>query len=430
MATLATRAWITRLAIAIAAIALNTLLSTLVLAGRLNCPVPLPPLLLNLAVNTGILILLGYWIQHTQGNQQHTQALFQKSMDDLELRVAERTAELLKVNESLQHELAERKHTQAALQISQARLAGILDIADSAIISIDCQQHITLFNQGAEKIFGYTAAEVLGQPLDILLPDQATQIHRQHIQNFAESPIQSYRIGDRREISGRRKDGSEFPAEASISKLNLGQEILFTVFLQDITERKQIDRLKDEFVSMVSHELRTPLTSIHGSLGMLASGLLKADSDQGQRLLHIATDSTDRLVRLVNDILDIERIKSGRVKLDKTLCNVSDLITAASDIVQPLADTAGVTLSLSSLPIHVWADRDRIVQTLTNLLSNAIKFSQCGSVVELRVEIGNGEWGVGSGKVIQNSKFKTPLPPLLHPRSRTRHSRKPARVNF
>ncbi|MGC8711842.1 MAG: sensor histidine kinase [Leptodesmis sp.] len=406
----------TRFAIALSGIVLNTLLANLFLVRWLNCSIPVPLTLLNLSINIGILILLFYLIQHTQGNHQHTQALLQKSMDDLELRVAERTAELLKVNESLQHELEERKHTQEALQISQARFAGILDIADSAIISIDTQQRITLFNQGAEKIFGYATSEVLGQPLDILLPAQATQIYHQHIQTFAEPAIQSYRIGDRCEISGRRKDGSEFPAEASISKLVLGKEILFTVFLQDITERKQIDRMKDELVSMVSHELRTPLTSIQGSLGMLASGLLKADSEQGKRMLHIATESTDRLVRLINDILDIERIKSGRVKMEKELCNVNDLITTAVDIVQPLANTAGVTLSVASLPIQVWADRDRIVQTLTNLLSNAIKFSERGSAVWLKAELGIGEQSLEGREVDESisegvDESVKPLPP-------------------
>lgn len=416
MKTLAARMLMTRFAIALSGIVLNTLLANLFLVRWLNCSIPVPLTLLNLSINIGILILLFYLIQHTQGNHQHTQALLQKSMDDLELRVAERTAELLKVNESLQHELEERKHTQEALQISQARFAGILDIADSAIISIDTQQRITLFNQGAEKIFGYATSEVLGQPLDILLPAQATQIYHQHIQTFAEPAIQSYRIGDRCEISGRRKDGSEFPAEASISKLVLGKEILFTVFLQDITERKQIDRMKDEFVSMVSHELRTPLTSIQGSLGMLASGLLKADSEQGKRMLHIATESTDRLVRLINDILDIERIKSGRVKMEKELCNVNDLITTAVDIVQPLANTAGVTLSVASLPIQVWADRDRIVQTLTNLLSNAIKFSERGSAVWLKAELGIGEQGLEGREVDESisegvDESVKPLPP-------------------
>jgi PAS domain S-box-containing protein len=318
--------------------------------------------------------------------RKQAEVALQIEKNNLELRVAERTAELLQVNKRLQSELEERKRIQEALQISQARFAGILDIAEDAIISIDRNQHITLFNQGAEKIFGYSADEVSGQPLGILLPLRSVQAHWQHVDEFGQSTVKSRRMGERREIFGRRKDGSEFPAEASISKLNLDREVAFTVFLQDITDRKQIDRMKDEFVSVVSHELRTPLTSIHGSLGMLASGLLKADSEQGKRMLHIAVDSTDRLVRLINDILDIERIESGKVSMEKQCCNVDDLVTEAINVVQGLADKVEVTLAVSSLSIHFCADPDRIVQTLTNLLSNAIKFSTAGKTVWLTVQ--------------------------------------------
>ncbi|ACC83120.1 response regulator [Nostoc punctiforme] len=306
-----------------------------------------------------------------------------RAINELELRVAERTAELISVNQQLQSQLDERQQTQEELRFSQARFARILDIADDAIISINGFHNITLFNQGAEKIFGYCAQEVIGQGLDLLLPQRFFQAHRQHVADFGQSPNVARRMGERREIYGRRKDGSEFPAEASISKIDMGDEIFYTVILRDVTERKQIERMKDEFVSVVSHELRTPLTSIYGSLGMLASGLLPTDSEQGKRLLQIAADSTERLVRLINDILDIERIESGKAKMEAEICNIVDLITQAVNVIQPLADKAGVTLSISALSGQVLADCDRIVQTLTNLLSNAIKFSSAGSTVWL-----------------------------------------------
>ncbi len=304
-----------------------------------------------------------------------------RAINELELRVAERTAELISVNQQLQSQLDERQQTQEELRFSQARFARILDIADDAIISINGFQRITLFNQGAEKIFGYSAQEVIGKGLDLLLPQRFFQMHRQHVVDFGQSPNVARRMGERREIYGRRKDGTEFPAEASISKIDMGEEIFYTVILRDITERKQIERMKDEFVSVVSHELRTPLTSIHGSLGMLASGLLATDSEQGKRLLQIATDSSERLVRLINDILDIERIESGKTKMEPAICNVVDLITQAVNVIQPLADKAGVKVSISALSGQVLADSDRIVQTLTNLLSNAIKFSSPESTV-------------------------------------------------
>nr|WP_292740425.1 response regulator [Nostoc sp. JL31] len=309
-----------------------------------------------------------------------------QAINELELRVAERTAELIRVNQQLQSQLDERQRTQGELRFSQARFARILDIADDAIISINGFQSITLFNQGAEKIFGYSAQEVIGHSLDLLLPQRFFQAHRQHVVDFGQSPNVARRMGERREIYGRRKDGTEFPAEASISKIEMAEEIFYTVILRDITERKQIERMKDEFVSVVSHELRTPLTSIHGSLGMLASGLLPTDSEQGKRLLQIATDSSERLVRLINDILDIERIESGKAKMEPEICNIVDLIVQAVNVMQPLADKAGVKVSVSALSVQVLADCDRIVQTLTNLVSNAIKFSSPGSTVWLEAQ--------------------------------------------
>lgn len=319
----------------------------------------------------------------TTAAQQRQEQALRKTKDETELRVAERTAEVVSVNRRLQLELEERKRIESALRVSQARFAGILEIADDAIISVDQTQCITLFNQGAEKIFGYTAREALGQPLDILLPIQAVLGHRQHVQDFGKSASPARRMGERGVIYGRRKNGEEFPAEASISKLEMGDDRVYTVILRDVSDREMVERMKDEFISVVSHELRTPLTSIHGSLRMLASGLLNAEPGTSQRLLQIAVESTDRLVRLINDVLDIERIESGKVRMELSPCNSTDVINQAVNIMQPIADKAGITLSVSTVSVELQADGDRVIQTLTNLLSNAIKFSLPGNTVWL-----------------------------------------------
>lgn len=151
--------------------------------------------------------------------------------------VEERTTELQQANEQLRREILERQHTEAALRLSQGRLAGILDSADDAIISIDETHRIQLFNQGAEKIFGYSAVEVMGEPLDLLLPENLRQKHRQYIENFRDTSEVSRTMGTRSQVFGRRKDGSQFPAEASISKLEVSSERRFTVILRDITSR-------------------------------------------------------------------------------------------------------------------------------------------------------------------------------------------------
>ncbi|MGB3651416.1 MAG: response regulator [Rivularia sp. (in: cyanobacteria)] len=306
-----------------------------------------------------------------------TETTLREKSEELESRVAERTAELVKMNECLQLELLER-------QRAQAQFTGIVEIASDAIICIDSNQCITLFNQGAETIFGYSAIEALGKHLDLLLPERSVEVSRHHVADFGNSQAKSRKMGERREIYGRRKDGNDFPAEASISKLKLGNKMVYTVYLQDVSHRKQIERMKNDFVSVVSHELRTPLTSIHGSLGMLATDLIPLGSEDSKRLVQIATDSTERLVRLINDILDIERIESGKITMSKQICEVTELITQAVNVVQPLADKAQVKLLVENFSLQVRVDADRIIQILTNLLSNAIRFSEPGDTVSLK----------------------------------------------
>jgi formate hydrogenlyase transcriptional activator len=139
-------------------------------------------------------------------------------------------------------DIEELKRAEEAVRGAKARLEGVLEIAQDAIISVGSNQTIILFNQGAEKIFGYTQAEILGKPLDLLLPKRFADLHRKHIEEFARSPDVARTMGQRQEVSGRRKDGSEFPAEASISKLDLNGEVVFTAILRDITERKRTEQ--------------------------------------------------------------------------------------------------------------------------------------------------------------------------------------------
>jgi signal transduction histidine kinase len=161
--------------------------------------------------------------------------------------------------------------------------------------------------------------------------------------------------------------------------------------LVDISRQREMERLKNEFTSVVSHELRTPLTSIRGSLGLMAGGALGEMPPQAQRMLDIAVRNTDRLIRLINDILDLERIESGEVALALRSCVAGDVVAEAVRGLEGMARDAGVRVEAAGSAIAVTADPDRLVQTLTNLIGNAIKFSAPGTRVRASVEGADGE---------------------------------------
>jgi PAS domain S-box-containing protein len=571
----------------------------------------------------------------------------QQYQNQLEQLVEARTAELTETNQKLQQEIEARSILAEALLASEARLSGILDHAHDAIISVDENQHIILFNQGAERIFGYGAEDVLHQPLDILLPQAAVEIHHQHICRFGQNSQTACKMRGRRSVLGRRQDGTEFPAEASISLLQFGNQTVYTAILQDIsdrvaaqqereqaeralrdsqrryatitqvapvgifhtdadgncsyvnerwceiagmtaeqangqgwvnaiypndrpavfqawveaiqnhtlfqleyrfqrpdgkitwvmgqavaerdetgniqgfvgsitniharkqaeaiireaerrwrsllenvrlsvvglngqgqveyvnpffleltgytrpellgrnwfetfvratdrlqfnqhfqqilqqdlhnyyqniiltkqgeekiiawnntrlqstdgkiigtmsigediTERYAIERMKNEFISVVSHELRTPLTAIHGAIDLLSTGLVDPATDRGKQVLKIAAESTDRLVRLVNDILELERLESGKINLIKQWVDAIDLLWQAKNQMQVMANRAGIRLEIIEQELEFEADSHRLLQVLINLVSNAIKFSPRGSTIMMSVAL-------------------------------------------
>jgi signal transduction histidine kinase len=145
--------------------------------------------------------------------------------------------------------------------------------------------------------------------------------------------------------------------------------------IEDITKQQAIEQLKRDFISIVSHEIRTPLTAIHGSLGLLAHGLYNNRPDKMQQMLQIAASQTDRLVRLVNDILSLERLESGQVVMPKQICEVAPLMQQAVETMQAMAEQKHIKLRLIPLNAKVWGNSDAVIQTLMNLISNAIKFS-------------------------------------------------------
>jgi len=187
-----------------------------------------------------------------------------------------------------------------------------------------------------------------------------------------------------------RTDGSPLPTEYFFTPiLDHGRFSGSVLSFRDISQRYALDRLKDEFISTVSHELRTPLTSIRGALGLLSSGILGELNEKAANLLRIATSNSDRLVRLINDILDLERIQSGRAPIAFRPIQLSQVVHQAIDGMQPVAEAAGVQLIHDTTQVEISGDPDRLLQVVTNLLSNAVKFSPPNSTVSVMMRPGS-----------------------------------------
>jgi PAS domain S-box-containing protein len=288
-------------------------------------------------------------------------------------------------------DVTQRRWEQEALQRLGHQHALILNSAADGILGLDSTGTITFANPSAARLTGYEPEELTGQTFDSLIATTADGSARAEETSVVQRVL---RVGSPRRETGvplRRKDGSTFPAEYVCAPIPDGDRIVGAVVtFKDISERLAVERMKDEFISVVSHELRTPLTSIRGALGLLASGLAGQLPERGQQMLAIAVKNTERLIALINDILDIERIESGAISMEKRDCNLADLMTQAAELMQPMAEKAGIRLEVAPRRAPLFVDPDRLIQVLTNLLSNAIKFSPPGSRVWMDAEASDG----------------------------------------
>ena len=321
-----------------------------------------------------------------------------------------------------------------ALRNSEATLSAILSGTLDAIVTIDEDQRIQLFNQGAERVFGYEEAEVLGEKLDVLIPEHFRADHREVVRRFGAGPDTARTMGQRGEIVGRRKDGELFPAEASISRATVDDGRVYTVVLRDTTDRKKAEReqarlaeaerearlvaeaatrARDEMLRVVSHDLRNPVTGVLMGAKLLRYQL--GSDHPGLDVIEGIELAAERQRRLIRDLTDVANIEAGRLSVEPQPQQVATLVRSAVRPLEPVARARDIRLeweSLEGVP-PVSADRDRIVQVLSNLLDNAIEATKPGGRVEVaasragdRVRIEVRDTGKGLSKEEQDRVFE------------------------
>ncbi|RYY22551.1 MAG: response regulator [Sphingomonadales bacterium] len=280
--------------------------------------------------------------------------------------------------------LATRGALLERLEAAAARHAATLDSAFDAIITLNPSGSIETLNPAAERMFGWRAEDLVRRDVGVLI-DLANNGEGSFLDRLGASQG-AMANGLLRELSGKRRDGQTFAADVALGAMDLPTGRHVVAVVRDITERRRVAEMKDAFVSTVSHELRTPLTSIAGSLGLLAGGAGGELPDKAARLIGIAHSNSQRLVRLINDILDVEKLESGKLILAMSPLDLGEIAARSIDGVQGYADQLGVSLSLGeSDPAPVRGDADRLIQVVTNLLSNAAKFSPAGGEVAVTV---------------------------------------------
>jgi PAS domain S-box-containing protein len=318
-----------------------------------------------------VALMLGFYVVVALVRLGRTGAALNALNVELERRVQERTAALSAAN--------------AELRESEARKAAILEGSVDGIITLDEAARIIDFNPAAERLFRLPRGAALGRDfLSLALAGSVAPELRQGVLWALRADAQPGRSA-RMEVSGVRADGDVFPSELTLIRVAAEGPPRFTAYVRDITERKEVERMKSEFVSTVSHELRTPLTSIRGSMGLLEGGVMGELPGPVLDMVRIARTNTERLIRLINDILDLEKIEAGKLELRLQPVEVAEVVEATFSGVRAMADAAKVELRAEVGGAgQVRADRDRLIQVLTNLVSNAIKFSPAQGVVTVR----------------------------------------------
>jgi PAS domain S-box-containing protein len=275
--------------------------------------------------------------------------------------------------------------------------SSFLAISADAVIAVDDEQHIIFFNEGAEKIFGWSASEVGGKYLAMLLPERYRAAHRGHVHGFGAAHGRARLMGERQEISGLRKSGEEFPAEASIQRMVVEGKDIYAAVLRDVSARyraeealRQAIRARDDMMGIVSHDLRNPASAVK----MLARSILAEARERPEipddvtERVEVMLQAAAQIDALIQDLLDVTRLEAGRLTVSPRDVAPVPLVEAALYAMRTLAESSGVELVAEyaeELPM-VHADPERVTQLLSNLVGNSLKFTQAGGRVDVRVQ--------------------------------------------
>jgi protein-histidine pros-kinase len=290
---------------------------------------------------------------------------------------------------------AEIRRSNEILRVSEAKFRSLLESAPDAMVIVDERQTIALINAQTEDLFGYNRSELLGKPISVLLPEAVRESYAQELGAFMVGPAAapSRRVLD---LEGVRSDGAEFPIEISLGPLKTESGILVANAIRDVTERVQTEarlieasKAKSNFLAGMSHELRTPLNAIIGFSEMIRDAVIGPLDARYRGYGGDINASGRHLQTIINDILDIAKVESGRLELREEIVSIGETIEACRRIVTAMAETAGVTLLVDvpgALPL-IRSDRVRFQQILLNLMSNAVKFTPSGGRVSVSAAV-------------------------------------------